>query len=53
MNSNITDREVLDLQERYPEAKIIGKEMAYYYRIFREKFGDIGGKNIFHLYGNY
>lgn len=49
----VTDEELKTLQVNYPHAKIVGKEMAYYYKIFRQYFGDIGGERQFDLYGNY
>lgn len=53
INNLISDKEVTDLKIKYPEAKIEGKEMGYYYKIFRDYFGNIGGKRQFDLYGNY
>ena len=32
---------------------IQSKEMAYYYKIFRNYFGDIGGDKQFELFGDY
>ena len=41
------------MKEKYPYANIQSKEMAYYYKIFREYFGDMGGENQFEMFGDY
>ena len=53
INQQVSDEELNTIQMKYPNAKIIGKEMAYYYKIFRHLFGHIGGERQFDLYGNY
>jgi asparagine synthase (glutamine-hydrolysing) len=53
VNSMISDDELKEAQERWPEAQLTSKEMLFYYRIWREHFGDLGGRRVFDLFGNY
>jgi Asparagine synthase (glutamine-hydrolyzing) len=53
INELVDDSEVTELQKLYPEANIQSKEMAYYYKIFRNFYGDMGGSNQFELFGDY
>jgi asparagine synthase (glutamine-hydrolysing) len=53
VNQRISDPELADAQKQWPEAQIASKEMLYYYRIWREHFGDMGGQRVFDLFGNY
>jgi asparagine synthase (glutamine-hydrolysing) len=52
-NEAVTDSELEEAQERWPEAGIRSKEMLFYYRIWREHFGDMGGARRFQLFGDY
>lgn len=49
----VTDDELEQAQQRWPEAHILSKEMLYYHRIWREHFGDMGGRRCFDLFGDY
>jgi asparagine synthase (glutamine-hydrolysing) len=53
INNLVDDKEVEQLKKLYPHANIQSKEMAYYYKIFRNYFGDIGGDKQFELFGDY
>lgn len=53
VNGQIADDELEEARARWPEAKLASKEMLFYYRIFRERFGDMGGKRVFDLFGDY
>jgi asparagine synthase (glutamine-hydrolysing) len=49
----ISDGELDDARQRYPEAQLASKEMLYYYRIWQDHFGDMGGPRQFDLFGDY
>ena len=53
INELVDDSQVTELQKLYPEANIQSKEMAYYYKIFRNFYGNMGGSNQFELFGDY
>jgi len=53
INDLVKEEEVTYLNKKYPHANIQSKEMAYYYKIFRNYFGDMGGSNQFELFGDY
>ncbi len=53
INALVSTNELDRMQRLYPHAKIQSKEMAYLYKIFRERFGDLGGDRQFSLFGNY
>lgn len=49
----ISDDELSEAQERWPEAGLVSKEMLFYYRIWREHFGHLGGMRRFQMFGDY
>ena len=53
VDAQISDKELNDAQQEWPEAALASKEMLFYYRIWREKFGDLGGQRVFDMFGNY
>ena len=53
VDAQISDDELAEAKERWPDAQIKSKEMLFYYRIWREHFGDLGGRRVFDLFGNY
>ena len=53
INDQVTDAEVYDLHKSYPNAGINSKEIAFYFNIFRKKFGHLGGQNVFDMFGDY
>ncbi len=53
VNDLISDDELAEAREKYPDANLVSKEAVYYYRIWREHFGDMGGKRVFDLFGDY
>lgn len=53
VNGQISDEELAEAQRAWPDARLYSKEMLYYYRIFREHFGDMGGRRVFELFGDY
>lgn len=52
-NEAVSDQDLAQAQQRWPEAGLASKEMLYYYRIWREHFGDMGGARRFELFGDY
>lgn len=52
-NDRVSDEELAEAQKLSPEANIVSKEMLFYYRIWREHFGDMGGRRRFDLFGDY
>lgn len=53
VNEKITDSELKEAQKEWPHARLASKEMLYYYRIWREHFGDMGGSRVFDMFGDY
>jgi asparagine synthase (glutamine-hydrolysing) len=53
VNSQVTDEELDEARREYPAAKLVSKEALFYYRIWREHFGELGGGRVFDLFGNY
>lgn len=53
INEQVSDDELTDAQTRWPEANLLSKEMLFYYRIFKEHFGEMGGPRRFDLFGDY
>jgi asparagine synthase (glutamine-hydrolysing) len=53
VNGLVSDADLAAAQEEFPEAQIISKEMLYYFRIWREHFGDLGGRRVFDMFGDY
>jgi asparagine synthase (glutamine-hydrolysing) len=53
VDASITGDELAEARERYPEAELASKEMYYYYKIWREHFGDLGGRRVFDMFGDY
>jgi asparagine synthase (glutamine-hydrolysing) len=53
VDATIADAELTEAQQRHPEANIVSKEMLYYYRIWRKRFGDLGGVRVFDMFGDY
>ena len=53
VNALVSDAELRDAQQRFPEANLASKEMLYYFRIWREQFGDLGGARVFDMFGDY
>ena len=53
VDSQISDKLLKDAQHEWSEAALASKEMLFYYRIWREKFGDLGGQRVFDMFGNY
>mgnify|MGYP006195184873 CR=1 FL=1 len=53
IEEKVSDDELRRAQREWPEANILSKEMLYYYRVWREHFGDMGGSRRFELFGDY
>jgi asparagine synthase (glutamine-hydrolysing) len=53
VNARVDDGELAEARERWPEAGLASKEMLYYYKIWREHFGDLGGHRAFDMFGDY
>ena len=53
VDSQVADGELAEAQERWPEAGLLSKEMLYYFRLWREHFGDLGGHRVFDMFGDY
>jgi asparagine synthase (glutamine-hydrolysing) len=53
VNGEITDDELRAARHRYPQAGLQSKIGLYLYRLFRSHFGDMGGNNVFDLFGRY
>jgi asparagine synthase (glutamine-hydrolysing) len=53
VNREVTAADLAEAQKRWPEARLTSKEMLYYYRIWREHFGDMGGARVFDMFGDY
>ena len=53
VNARIEDGELAEAQERWPDAGLQSKEMLFYYRIWRQHFGDMGGHRVFDMFGDY
>jgi asparagine synthase (glutamine-hydrolysing) len=53
VNAHVSDDELEEARQRYPEAHLVSKEALYYYRIWREHFGELGGRRVFDLFGDY
>lgn len=53
VNEQVSDDELAAAQREAPEANLVSKEMLYYYRIWRERFGEMGGGRRFELFGDY
>ncbi|MFI5783577.1 asparagine synthetase B family protein [Nocardia sp. NPDC051570] len=53
VDDEITDAELTDAQRRYPMAGITSKISLFLFRIWREQFGELGGDNMFRLFGYY
>jgi len=49
----VSDDELAEAQHEHPDAGIVSKEMLFYYRIWREKFGQLGGRRVFDMFGDY
>lgn len=53
VNKLVSDDELEEAQKEFPQANIVSKEMLYYFRIWREHFGDLGGARVFDMFGDY
>jgi asparagine synthase (glutamine-hydrolysing) len=53
VEDEVSDSDLAEAQERWPRANIASKEMLYYYRIWREHFGEMGGRRGFEMFGDY
>lgn len=53
VNDKISDAELERAIVQYPDAHLQSKEMLFYYRIWREQYGDLGGRRAFDLFGDY
>jgi asparagine synthase (glutamine-hydrolysing) len=53
INERVTDAELERARRRWPEANLASKEMLYYYRIWRDHFGEMGGRRVFEMFGDY
>lgn len=53
VSGEVSDAELAEARKRWPEANLVSKEMLFYYRIWREHFGDMGGERVFDLFGDY
>jgi asparagine synthase (glutamine-hydrolysing) len=53
VNRRVSDDEFSEAQERWPQANIVSKEMLYYFRIWRDHFGELGGHRVFDMFGDY
>jgi len=49
----VSDEELSEAQKKWPDANIVSKEMLFYYNIWRQHFGDMGGRRRFDLFGDY
>lgn len=49
----VSDEELVRAREAHPEANLLSKEMLFYYRVWREHFGAMGGRRRFELFGDY
>ena len=52
-NEAVSDEDLLRAQKKWPDANIASKEMLFYYNIWREHFGEMGGNRRFELFGDY
>ncbi len=53
VNGLVSDADLVAARRDYPEANLASKEMLYYFRIWREHFGDLGGARVFDMFGDY
>lgn len=53
INSRISDSQLKELQNEFPHAGIANKEIAYYFKIWHSFFGNMGGKDMYDLFGDY
>ena len=53
VNEQVSDADLYAARSRWPHARLASKEAFYYYRIWREHFGDLGGARVFDLFGDY
>jgi asparagine synthase (glutamine-hydrolysing) len=53
VSGEITDDDLRAARLRHPEAGLQSKIGLYLYRLFRSHFGDMGGNNVFDLFGHY
>jgi asparagine synthase (glutamine-hydrolysing) len=53
VNRQVSDSELEDAKGDWPEANIVSKEMLFYYRIWKEHFGEMGGVRRFDMFGDY
>ncbi|MBW2536899.1 MAG: hypothetical protein JRI55_35770, partial [Deltaproteobacteria bacterium] len=53
VNNRVSDDDLRLAQQRWPEAELVSKEMLFYYRIWREHFGEMGGPRAFDMFGDY
>ena len=53
LNAAIPDSDLLTAQQESPEARLGSRASLHLYRIFRETFGNMGGRQVFDLFGHY
>jgi hypothetical protein len=53
VDAQISDAELAELRARHPEARLVSKEAAFYFKVWREHFGSLGGRRVFDLFGDY
>ncbi|MEQ8274998.1 MAG: asparagine synthase-related protein [Deltaproteobacteria bacterium] len=53
VNGRVTDDEFEAAKREHPEAQLVSKEAYYYFKIWREHFGEMGGRRVFDMFGDY
>jgi asparagine synthase (glutamine-hydrolysing) len=53
VNAEVSDSDLAEAQREFPDANLVSREMLYYFRIWREHFGDLGGARVFDMFGDY
>jgi asparagine synthase (glutamine-hydrolysing) len=51
--NQVSDEDLARAKRQWPDAGIVSKEMLFYYNIWREHFGEMGGRRRFDLFGDY
>mgnify|MGYP002623302793 CR=1 FL=1 len=49
----VSDDDLAEARERWPEAGLASKEMLFYFRLWQEHFGQMGGRRVFDMFGDY
>jgi asparagine synthase (glutamine-hydrolysing) len=53
VEAQVSDQDLARAQREWPDANLASREMLYYYRIWREHFGEMGGRRGFEMFGDY